>query len=615
MEHQAVSEQILDRVQTLIRKARRLERLPEAQVMALRLERVLDMLKHGQVRAQHPVCIVLLGGTGVGKSELFNALLGEAGLSPTSASIRPKTMLAHVAISSADRQFFPDINAADLIFKEHRLPGVALIDAPDVDSVEIEHLERTRKLIEIADIVVHVGSPDKRANFRINDEVRRWSLRKRWFFVLNKMDQIAERDQESVIGDFLARLHELGFDVDQSAFFHLSAIKPQSVQFDRFRNALFSFRAMEQIHALRLEDSYNLIRFALAGDVVKSIDNLRDLALDHEQTLNNRVREVFSQVVHGAQSQDMLRRIIREQAWRSASGRVGGFLALPVWLRSRMAFSGLAYQLARMSTGGPSLGRMIRAGWHAAKAAWQGILPMQTLLRGFTSDQERRLQEIGRDAERVLQDMGLDQLHGHEPDFEQDQVGSSGDEEQAVWAARFLRLLRSQGVLGPIRPSENVRTREIFQERLEEAVVVSASNMVYSRLGMLHTLAGNLLPVLVFGHAAFRLVSGWIEGAWLPFDFYLTAVAVFLISLVPGYLLVSFSLARRTDLPETDTLVRAIENPSETSGLRHVRMSMEELLKEIQTLLDILRIRTDVLRQELDPSRFGATIRQDRTEQ
>ncbi|SDB25727.1 Predicted GTPase [Desulfonatronum thiosulfatophilum] len=609
MEHQAVSEQILARVQNLIRKARRLERLPEAQVMALRLERVLNMLKHGQAGAQRPVCIVLLGGTGVGKSELFNALLGGAGLSPTSASIRPKTMHAYVAISPSDRQFFPEIDGAELIFKEHRLPGVALIDAPDVDSVEALHLDRTRKLIEIADIVVHVGSPDKRANFRINDEVRRWSLRKRWFFVLNKMDQIAELDREAVIGDFLERLHELGFDVDQGAFFALSAIEPRTVQFERFQNALFSYRAIEQIHALRLEDSYSLIRFALAGDVVKSIENFREQLLAHEQTLNNQVREVFSQVVHAAQSQDMLRRIIREQAWRSASGRVGGFLALPVWMRSRMAFSGLAYQLARMSTGGPSLGRMIRAGWHAAKAAWQGILPMQTLLKGFTSDQERRLLEIGRDAERILQDMGLDQLHGREPDPAQDQVGRLGDEEQAVWAARFLRLLRSQGVIGPIRPSEDVRTREMFQERLEEAVVVSASNMVYTRLGMLHTLAGNLLPVLVFGHAAFRLVSGWIEGAWLPFDFYLTAVAVFLISLVPGYLLVSFSLTRRTDMPETDTLVRAIENPSETSGLRHVRMSLEELLQETQALLDVLRIRTDVMRQELDPSRFGVTIR------
>ncbi|WP_028572896.1 GTPase domain-containing protein [Desulfonatronum lacustre] len=623
---QLFSRRIVARIQELIQEVRSFDRLSAAQTMALRLERAVTVLD-GEAAGSggfegyldRPVCIVLLGGTGVGKSELFNALLDKPGLSPTSATIRPKTTHAHVAAAPADKQHLTFLDEADVVTIDHRLSGTVLIDAPDVDSTESVHLERTRRLVERADIVVYVGSPDKRANFRVQDEVRRWAARKRWFFVLNKLDQIPEQDREAVCADFLGRVRELGFDLDLDGFFAVSAVAAQNganglnERLERLRAALFAHRAREQVRALRVEDAFNQIRHALSGSARGDLETLHQTLLTHERELDQRVRSVFLRAVSTPQSRDMLRRIIREQAWRAAPGRVGGFLALPVWMRGRLAFSGLAYHLARMSAGGPSLTRMLRAGWHAAKAAWQGILPMRTILQGFSAEEERRLTEVVQDARRTLQDLGLDRLDGAKPSVPEPPA-SSPEAEQALWTARLLHqslnVLRSQGVLP--RTSEHLeqdqRTREIFQERLEQAVLASADQLAVQRLGLAHTLAGNLLPVLVFGHAALRLVLGWLAGEWLPFDFYLTAVAVFLISLFPGYLLVSVALTRSGDLPPPEQLVQALDAPAETESLRRVREGIEDLLNQVRDLEDALRVNLEVLQQELDPSRFGAVV-------
>lgn len=600
---------IFSRACALNQKAVLFAGLAEAQAMALRLERAMNVLQ--DEHPDRPVCIALVGGTGVGKSELFNALIGKTQASLSSQAQRPTTVLPHVAVSPAGRQSLAFLGEMGAVFVDHDLAGAALMDTPDVDSAVSDHLERTRRIISAADVVVYVGSPDKRANFKILEEVRAWSAQKRWFFALNKMDQIADQDKEAVLNDFAHRLEELGFALDDRALFAISAKNPQDGEFLRFKRTLFSFRAAEQVHALRCETMLNRLLYAMADDLTRPLEERLARVKAREDELNGRVRQVFASALADAQTTNIIRQAVREQAWRLAPGRVGGFLAMPVWLRSRLAFSGLAYQLARMASGGPSLVRMMQAGWFAAKAAWRGVLPVQALLQGFSAQQAGKLLEIALDGQRFLQDMGLASFdqgsgmhHAMQAENQQDEIVAP------VWAKQLFSLLGLQGVFGKDAREGNGWSRALMQERLENAIEACAGQTVFKRIGRAQGVFGNLLPLLVFGHAAYRLGDAWLAGVWLPFEFYLSAVAVFLISLVPGYVLVSAALSRRGNALDVQALVASIEHPAETAGLFQVRTSLQDLLREMHSLKEQIQINIRVLDQELDPSSFGATLEQ-----
>lgn len=598
-------ERILSMSVALNHKALLFGELPQAQTLSLRLERAME--SHREGCPDRPVCIALMGGTGVGKSELFNALIGHPQSSPSSPT-RPTTVRPHVAASPADRPFLSVFAESGAVFVDGGRAGIVVVDTPDLDSVVTDHLETAGRLIAAADVVVYVSSPDKRSNFKILEQVRAWSAQKRWFFVLNKMDQIAEPDRESVIDEFMLRLREVGFLPDPTFLFPVSATKPETGSFARFKEALFSFKAVEQVRALRCEALLNRVLHALSEDVTRPLEEKRDVLIERESELTQRVRGVIASALASAQTGSAIRHAVLEQAWRLAPGRIGGFLALPVWLRSRLAFSGMAFQLARMASSGPSLVRMARAGWSAARAAWRGMLPVEVMLRGFAAPHAGKLSEIALDSQRVLQDMGLTaflQTAG----MNGIQAGHPSLEQGCPpWARRLLSLVTGaeESEIGSSRADEWNKAQ--VRERLEHAIEDCAARTVFRRLGRMQSVLGNLLPTLVFGHAAFRLGQAWLSGVWMPLEFYLSAAAVFSLSLVPGYFLVSTALSRRGELPDIQELVDSIERPQEIAGLCQARSALEDLTREIKSLREQVLINIRVLHQELDPSTFGVSL-------
>ena len=106
----------------------------------------------------------LAGPTGAGKSSLFNALAG-AQLAAV-ARRRPTTSAAAAAV-------WGDAGGALLdwleIHRRHRmagegLEGLALLDLPDFDSVEVSHRLEVDRLVELVDLVVWVVDPQKYAD-------------------------------------------------------------------------------------------------------------------------------------------------------------------------------------------------------------------------------------------------------------------------------------------------------------------------------------------------------------------------------------------------------------------------------------------------------------------
>ena len=130
--------------------------------------------------------VVLLGGTGTGKSPLFNALCGKA-LSETGVE-RPKTRgpvaFAHRPVSSEEEFLYPGLPAVQQSLEEAEatpnggIPGKLLVlghereewshlvfvDTPDVDSVEAENRKITEDLTLLADVLVFVTIQEKYAD-------------------------------------------------------------------------------------------------------------------------------------------------------------------------------------------------------------------------------------------------------------------------------------------------------------------------------------------------------------------------------------------------------------------------------------------------------------------
>ena len=156
--------------------------------------------------------VALVGGTGVGKSSLLNALAGEE-VSP--ASVRRPTTAAPVAWvpSGAETDLEPlmdwlgvtpaDIRVARPDGAVRGSGAVAILDLPDLDSIAPEHRRRVDVALPRVDAVIWVTDPEKYHDAVLHDEMlARWLPRLgRQLVVVNKADRLSAADGERLRRD------------------------------------------------------------------------------------------------------------------------------------------------------------------------------------------------------------------------------------------------------------------------------------------------------------------------------------------------------------------------------------------------------------------------------
>lgn len=531
-----------EEARALAARCGRLQSHPAIAQAALRLGQVAesDAALH-----ERPVVAALVGGTGVGKSQLFNALIGQPEASPTSGAERLKTKHPVIARRPAEQALLPDFGVGEVRFIDAPTPWLALADTPDLDGMEPRHREITERIILLADLVVFVVSPEKRANFALLETLRAWAGRKRWFFVLNQCDTIAE-ELAAVREDFDRRLRDLGFAPDDASRFLVSALAPERWDFPRLRDTLWREHPREAAAALAVDAVLGQVLHACEPAAMERIAVLEKEIAEKAEAVNRAIVQRVHDSIERRRLAERLIPVLRKQVWTSLPSRTGGPLALPVLIHARIAGLASAFQLWRLTTAGFSIWRL---GMLAASlfAAMRGSIEVRGLVAQLDTELAAPLADLDAEISRFLADRQLAAiaLADHDTALAHDlqQLAASVPGGAAAPLARVFGAMTLGAPQGRVARELVPLLTEAIEYRAEDAA---------SRCVGFFSKALNILPLAALAHTAYEVFQTWAERDWLPGVFYLHAAAVFLLTLLPGYLLICVNVGRQ--LRRTETL-------------------------------------------------------------
>ena len=221
-----------DRASDLVARSRRLATLaerrlalgpsaPAARARATQLRDHLEgFIKPRAADIDAPLLVVLIGPTGAGKSSVLNAIAGAA-VSKTGV-LRPTTREAVLYAAPQDADQLRAAGRLHLI-ADARLThadappsnaGVAIVDAPDIDSVERANRELADTLLEACDLCVFVTTATRYADLVPWNVLERIKAREVPLIVLLNRLPPDRGDREIVVADAERLLAERGLRQD-----------------------------------------------------------------------------------------------------------------------------------------------------------------------------------------------------------------------------------------------------------------------------------------------------------------------------------------------------------------------------------------------------------------
>jgi hypothetical protein len=379
-----------------------------------------------------PLLAVVGGSTGAGKSTLVNSLVGRRVSTP--GVIRPTTRAPVLVHHSSDARWFTDdrilpglarstgarndARSLQLVTDDSIPAGLAILDAPDIDSVVSENRVLAAQLLAAADLWLFVTSAARYA-----DQVP-------WDFLLSAAERSAavavvlDRVPPRAMNDVPPHLGQMMSDrglagsplfavpettVDAEGLLPVSAIQP-------IRGWLAALAADQSSRALVVQRTLDGAIGALVTRTPRLAGALED-QLEAVGRLRAEVDHSYAEAVRTVQVQTADGTLLRGEVlarWHEFVGTGEFFRALEQkvsWLRDRVvaAFKGAPPEVDNLKVAVESgLESLIRdegdAAAERAEASWQANAAGRALLQRSRADLSRASADFDRAVDRTIRD-------------------------------------------------------------------------------------------------------------------------------------------------------------------------------------------------------------------
>lgn len=557
-------------VEPLVVRARALERKlvrtgPLAANSAAGLASALELLDRRD-RPNRPFTIVLLGGTGVGKSRLFSALAGAPGASPSSDAERNHTRVPHVACSVQERALTGIPDNSDPIWVDWERSSTVLVDTPDIDGMVLANRQVTKKILGLADLVVFVTSPDKLANAVPFEVLREWAPLTRWAFVLNKSDLVSNPAANA--SDWAKRLGSIGFP---AAKIHTTIASQQNDPgVSGLALALFAQRPPSRVRLLRHEAFLRVGRKALAPERIDGLEIGRGKLLARKGELALGLHNALVKGLGQTETAESFRTILGDSVWQKLPAGAGPLLFLPLWAKARFFSLLTGYQFSRLALAGPTMIGAGLLGLSAAAGLYRNFGPLRRVVDNLGDSYRVALEQARNDAKHTLEDMGLPQVESPIPN-----VAVSQTYDSPPWMRFIEDRIRSWALRG-----SDDGVLESLDTDVEKASASVARGIWRSPAGMMSWALGNVLPAMMLGWILYRAGTGWYEAKYPDTSFFLSSLLLWCVSFAPGFFWVWGLVWNRVHRIPVDGLIHQNTEPSAIRPLVLAADELEETRRE-----------------------------------